>query len=340
MSARSLTQAALTGLALLALGAGPTQAQETVRAVGEPIRLSQPRAVTSLDIDPRGETLAVSGLDGAVRLWSLTTGAAGPVFPVHDGDAAAVRFTADGRRLLTTGADGQVTLLDAREGTRLRTWRFPTWCLGLAVIDADTAAVGCADLKIRILNPDDDRIVREIQAPGDAQYQYIISLSASPDGRLLASNNPLTLYDVETGEQRATAPSFTQNVAFSPDGRSLLGGSMKAGASVVSVEPLQTRDRLVTDVEQRVQTPSGRQTVRQEMPIYGVAWSPDGRYAATGGLDRLVRIWRLEIGADPVEVARLEDHESAISALVWRSDHLVSGDLGGHIRIWRLTSGD
>jgi WD40 repeat protein len=342
MTVRSLKPLVLAGLALLAIGASPAQAQdagETIRAAADPISLSQPRAVTSLDIDPGGETLAVSGLDGAVRLWSLATGAAGPVFPIHQGDAAAVRFTADGRRLLSTGADGQVALLDAGLGTRVRTWRFPTWCLGLAVVDADTVAVGCADLKIRILNLGDDRVVREIQAPGDLQYQYVVSLSASPDGRLLASNNPLTLYDVETGEQRGSVPSFAQRVTFSPDGRSLLGGSMKAGASVVSVDPLQGRARLVTDVEQQVQTPSGRQAARQGMPIYGVVWSPDGRFFATGGLDRLVRIWRMQDGADPVEVARLEGHESAISALAWRGDHLVSGDLGGHIRIWRLSTG-
>lgn len=339
MSRRSLIPVAAAGLALLTAGLGPAGAQEAgagVRAAGEPISLSQPRAVTSLDIDPRGETLAASGLDGAVRLWSLSTGAAGPVFPIHDGDMAAVRFSQDGGRLLSTGADGQAVLFDARTGRPARTWRFPTWCLGLAVVDADTAAVGCADLKIRVLDLDDGRVEREIQAPGDLQYQYVVSLSASPDGRLLASNNPLTLYEVETGRQLQSVPSFAQRVVFSPDGQSLLGGNMKAGASVVSVEPLQARARVVTDVEQQAQTPSGRQTVRQGMPIYGVAWSPDGRYFATGGLDRLVRIWRIAPEGEPVEAARLEGHESAISALVWRGDRLVSGDLGGHIRIWRL----
>jgi WD40 repeat protein len=338
MSRRPLKTLALAGLSLLALSMDPARAQETaaVRAVREPIALTQPRAVTGLDIDPSGETLAASGLDGAIRLWSLSTGAPGRVFQIHEGDAAAVLFSRDGRRLVSTGADGRTVLSDARTGASVRSWDFPTWCLGLAVIDADTAAVGCADLKIRILDLEDGRVEREIQAPGNLQYQYVISLSASPDGRLLASNNPLTLFDVDTGEQRGSAPSFAQRVVFSPDGLSLLGGNMKAGASLVSVEPLEARARVVTDVEQQVQTPSGRRTVRQEMPIYGVAWSPDGRYFATGGLDRLVRIWRIQPEGAPTEAARLEGHESAISALIWRGDHLVSGDLGGHIRIWRL----
>jgi WD40 repeat protein len=339
MNRRSLRTLALAGLSLLTLSIGSAHAQQAaaVRAVGEPIGLTQPRAVTGLDIAPDGETLAASGVDGAIRLWSLSTGAPGQVFQIHEGDAAAVLFSRDGRRLVSTGADGRTVLSDARTGAAVQSWDFPTWCLGLAVIDADTAAVGCADLKIRILDLEDGRVEREIQAPGNLRYQYVISLSASPDGRVLASNNPLTLFDVETGEQRGSVPSFAQRVTFSPNGRSLLGGSMKAGASVVSVDPLQARARMVTEVEQQVLTPSGRQTARQEMPIYGVVWSPDGRYFATGGLDLLVRIWRLEAEGDPVEVARLEGHESAISALAWKGDRLVSGDLGGHIRIWRLT---
>ena len=338
MNRRALKTLALAGLGLLALSRGPVQAQEAaaVRVVGEPVRLTQPRAVTGLDIHPDGETLATSGVDGAIRLWSLSTGVSESTFQIHEGDAAAVQFTRDGRRLISTGADGKAVLSDARTGALVRSWEFPTWCLGLTMIDADTAAVGCADLKIRILDLGDGRVEREIQAPGSLQYQYIASLSASPDGRLLASNNPLALFDVETGEQRGSVSSFAQRVAFSPDGQSLIGGSMKAGASIVSVAPLQGRARVVTDVEQRVMTPSGRQTARQEMPIYGVAWSPDGRYFATGGLDLLVRIWRIETEGDPVEVARLEGHESAISALIWTDDRLVSGDLGGHIRVWRL----
>lgn len=339
MSRRILDLWPLAALALLTLGPGAAQAQDAdlpIHATGEPLSLSQPRAVTSLDIAPSGETLAATGLDGAVRLWSLATGTPRAVFAVHEGDAASARFTRDGRRVLSTGADGKAVLLDARSGAPLRTWRFPTWCLGLAVVDADTAAVGCADLKIRLINLEDGRIEREIQAPGDLRYQYVLSLTASPDGRQLASNNPLTLFDIETGQQLRSIPSFFQRIDFSPTGESFLGGNMKAGAAVVSVETLQTSALLVTDVEQRVQTPSGRQTVRQGMPIYGVVWSPDGRFFATAGLDLLVRIWRIGADGAPVEVARLEGHESAISALAWQGDRLVSGDLGGHILVWSL----
>lgn len=70
------------------------------------------------------------------------------------------------------------------------------------------------------------------------------------------------------------------------------------------------------------------------MPTYAVAWSPDGHFAATGGLDKLVRIWRIDREGNPTEVTRLPGHVSAITALVWRGPYLASGALNGDIRVW------
>ncbi len=327
------------GIAAFVLGAVHAAAQTpdegaAIPVSSSPLRLQQPRAVTSLDISDSGERILATGLDGAVRVWNLKTGESDAAFPVHDDDAYAARFLPRGGRIISGGADGRVVVSDARTGQPHRQWRFPTWCAALDLVSSERAAVGCADLRIRILDLGTDRVVREIQAPGNVQYQYVTSLSASPDGRLLASANPAALFDLSTGEQVETAGSFVQRLIFSPDGRHLLGGNMRAGAELWSVENLKVQDKLVTDVEQVVRTPAGRKTVRFNMPVYGVAWSPDGRYAATGGLDKIVRIWRLEEGEASVEAARLEGHVSAISALTWKGRYLASGALNGDIRVW------
>lgn len=334
--ALKMAGAVLAAVLISGQAAPPQEPLAEIRVVAPPLSLSQPRAVTSLDIDPAGETILATGLDGAVRLWALSTGAPGPVFQVHQGDAASAEFTGDGRRILSTGADGQAVLSDVRSGEAVQTWRFPTWCLGLSILSEDQAAIGCADLKIRILDLETGRTEREIQAPGDPQYGYIGSLTSSRDGRFLVSNNPATLFDLQTGEQLKSRPSFLQNMVLSPDGRRLLGGNMKANAELWDVETLEPRRGVLTDVERQAQTPSGPQTVRFRMPVYGVTWSPDGRYFATGGLDRLVRVWKLQDFERPIQILQLEGHESAVSALTWQGERLVSGDLGGHIRVWTL----
>ena len=307
-----------------------------VRLLGEPIVISQPRAVTSVDTDPDGARLLSTGLDGTVRLWSLAQGTPDGVFQAHAGDAANARFTRDGQSILSTGADGRAVLVDAATGRVKQTWQFPTWCLGLAITSADRAAVGCADLKIRIINLETGHTERELQAPGNLQYGYVTSMASSRDGKLLVSNNPATVFDLDTGEQIISKPSFLRSMVFSPDGQSLLGGNLATNAEIWEVSNLTPRRGVLTDVETTAQTPSGPRTVQFRMPVYSVAWSPDGRYFATGGLDRLVRIFRFEGYERPTALLQFEGHESTISTLAWHGDRVISGDLGGHIRIWTL----
>lgn len=135
--------------------APPTTAQPSHEpafslANAAPLIFRQPRAVTSLDLRA-GDVLLASSLDGALRTWSLGSGQALATRRVHRDDVYAGRFLADGR-IVSTGADGQVLLLDERNGRVRRRWAFPTWCAGLELISSTQAAVGCADLRIRIIN--------------------------------------------------------------------------------------------------------------------------------------------------------------------------------------------
>ncbi|MDE0636983.1 MAG: hypothetical protein OXI43_14190, partial [Candidatus Poribacteria bacterium] len=60
--------------------------------------------------------------------------------------------------------------------------------------------------------------------------EYAISITFSPDGKMLASGNgdsTLRLWDVATGEEKRTLRGHTGNafsVAFSPDGKTIASG--------------------------------------------------------------------------------------------------------------------
>jgi hypothetical protein len=66
---------------------------------------------------PDGTFVAAACADGAIRLWS-TAGGGSPVAVLrrHTGWATGVAFTADGRQLVSCGADGLVQLHDAMSG--------------------------------------------------------------------------------------------------------------------------------------------------------------------------------------------------------------------------------
>ena len=64
-----------------------------------------------------------------------------------------------------------------------------------------------------------------------------------------------------------------------------------------------------------------------------VAWSPDGRFLASGGDDKSIRIWNVSSSKC---VLVLKDHSDTISSLAWSSDgqHVVSGSNHDSTRIW------
>lgn len=74
--------------------------------------------------------------------------------------------------------------------------------------------------------------------------------------------------------------------------------------------------------------------------VTAVAWSPDGRYIASGSLDKNVQVWAAN-SKDHTRVFVYRGHSAGVQAVAWSPDsnRIVSGSLDKTIQVWNAVSG-
>jgi WD40 repeat protein len=267
---------------------------------------------------PDGKTLYSGSADQTIREWDLAT-ARGRVLAGHEGLVEKLAVSPSGRFLASASADQTV-----------RVWDLP---LG------ESAILRGHDDYVRsmVFSPDERRL---ITADGSGQVRVwdlpppprllpasgvVEDLGSSVDGALFAqSSGELRVFSEQDGAVLASlrARGLQRPIAVAPGG-SAFAAVGEAGAILVWRRG-EASPRVLSGSQGRVNA---------------LAMSSDGRWLASSGDDRLVRVWDVEAGS---VLRRFEGHRAPVWVLAFSPDGKLLASAGDddELRVWTLESGE
>jgi WD40 repeat protein len=292
----------------------PTDAPAEVKVLdarkGKPrLTLADTGGATCWAFSPDGKSVALGDKAGAVRAWDLRSGREIFTVAAHRAPVTSVAFSSDGACIASGSGEGnwqkakqtwgEVTVWDVKTGRARRTFNGHP--------DPVTAVTFGPGGK-RVLSASLDPLARKKAGKG-----FIVQ----PGG---LGSSTVKLWDAETGQDLLTLRGHTawvSSLAFSPDGKRIVTGSLDNTAKVW--------DTLTGQVKLTLQGHTG--------PLTSVAFSPDGTRVVSGSADGTVRLWDTETG---VLKLTLKGHTAPVNGVGFSPDgtRIVSESNDGTVKIW------
>jgi cytochrome c len=292
---------------VLLLAALSSAAQAQLRGHGGPVR--------ALVVSPDGSQAISGSFDTSAIRWSLTRNVAEQVMRFHDNAVNAVAWLKDGR-IVTAGADAHIaiwtpgkpdpdTVLDGHSGpiAGLAVSGDGKW-LASASWDHTVRLWPLAGGAPRVLEGNSQNVNGVAFSPGggelvstgyDASLRIwrladggvsvhnlptpLNSAAIAPDGEIVAAGADGKVYFLSPkgelrGELQASATPVIA-LAMSPDGKHLAAAGIRGSVAVI----------------ERQARKLGHTLVGPGLPVWSVAFFPDGHTLLTGGADRTIRRW-------------------------------------------------
>ncbi|KAG2755739.1 WD40 repeat-like protein [Suillus brevipes Sb2] len=281
-----------------------------------------------------GTRLLVSGSeDESLRVWDLDTGKqVGEPLLGHDAEIAALAASPDGRWIVSGVYNGSILVWEVSTNkTELK--RVPVSfkgheyqvCNVVFAPDSKTFASASKDETVCVWKRETGEIVFGPLKVGSWAY----SVSYSPDGTKLAAgtNEHIIVWNLKTGKELLKIEQRAWRVAFTPDGLRLVSGNRKnirisdattgdiikqfdahTDQPFLSLAIAPNGTKFVTTSHDKTTRFFDLTTFEQigeplEHPdgVWGVAFSKDGQFIATGCADKLVRTWTVPLSESELQ---------------------------------------
>lgn len=251
--------------------------------------------ITTLTVSPNGRILASGSADKTIKLWEASSGNEIRTLSGHTARVTSLAFSPDGRSLASASEDETIHLWETSSGHQLQVFKGHRGRVNSVAFSPDGRLLASAgdDRTARLWDPQAGNLVRALD-----HLSRVTSVAFDPDGEVLATGTAAQLgfrlarkgeirfWSVESGAVSLTFGPFAGSVrclAFRPDGKVLASASDLSGPSVNSEMALwdvHTRELL------------SRWEPERDHQLYTIAFSPEGRWLASGGHSGRIRLWQ------------------------------------------------
>lgn len=354
--------------------------------------------VQRITLLPGGARAAVGTDEGLVQVRDVASGAVVATLPSHTGSVTSLTMSPDGSVLISAGVDGKLNMWDVARGTRLATLtvgeqvRSTNYIAdgsltvltehtlmfwppaGMPKTTGQTVRALAADADGSVLTLDDAGVIERRDSSLRTVHRQETGAGRSgpsrfsPDRKLLATSEPLSVLDVATGKPVAKLSTLglsregRQPVALEFNGRSLLaiGGEVPDGVWPVAdaAQPtligglawgwrtsaafgrsdqeivLGREDGGISVRDTRTWDEKALQSPHKS-PVRALAVSPDRKLLASGDDSGVIVLWDTSTWQ---QVSELRGHSQAVGVLEFSPDssRLASGGRDRDVVVWDL----